>query len=122
MRCASLGGSQAPFHCQGITLLEKELIGWKQMGLKVYLTRNMCLLAESRLLAERWTEGLEGITEALAIASQTRGAVVRSPPASGQGRNPIASPRPNLGRGDGATGGDPCRSQQAAKGWEKRAA
>jgi predicted ATPase len=42
------------------------------MGLKVYLTRNMCLLAESRLLAERWTEGLEGITEALAIASQTK--------------------------------------------------
>jgi predicted ATPase len=72
VRCASLGGSQALFHCQGITLLEKELIGWKQMGLKVYLTRNMCLLAESRLLAERWTEGLEGITEALAIASQTK--------------------------------------------------
>jgi predicted ATPase len=56
----------------GITLLEKELIGWNQMVLKFYLTRNMCLLAESRLLAGRWTEGLEGITEALAIASQTK--------------------------------------------------
>jgi predicted ATPase len=65
-----LGWAQAD--AAGITLLEKELIGLKQMGLKVYLTRNMYLLAESRLLAGRWTEGLEGITEALAIASQTK--------------------------------------------------
>ena len=42
------------------------------MGLKVYLTRNMCLLADSYLLAGRWTEGVEVITEALAIASQTK--------------------------------------------------
>jgi predicted ATPase len=56
----------------GITLLEQELIGWKQMGLKVYLTRNMCLLAESYLLAGSWTEGVEVITKALAIASQTK--------------------------------------------------
>jgi hypothetical protein len=53
-----LGWAQADV--AGITLLEKELIGWKQMGLKVYLTRNMCLLAESRLLAGRSTEGLGG--------------------------------------------------------------
>ena len=54
-----------------MAILENELIGWKQMGLKAYLTRNMCLLAENHLFAGRWTEGLEGIAEALAIASQT---------------------------------------------------
>ena len=65
-----LGWAQA--NAAGITLLEKGLIGWKQMGMKVYLTRNMCLLADSYLLAGRWTEGVEVITEALAIASQTK--------------------------------------------------
>jgi hypothetical protein len=59
-----LGWGQA--NAAGITLLEQELIGWKQMGLKVYLTRNMYLLAESCLLAGNWTEGVEVITEALA--------------------------------------------------------
>lgn len=65
-----LGWGQA--NAAGITLLEQELVGWKQMGLKVYLTRNMCLLAESCLLTGSWTEGVEVITEALAIASQTK--------------------------------------------------
>ena len=65
-----LGWGQA--NAAGITLLEQELIGWKQMGLKVYLTRNMCLLAECCLLAGSWTEGVEVITEALALASQTK--------------------------------------------------
>jgi hypothetical protein len=65
-----LGWGQA--NAAGITLLEQELIGWKRMGLKVYLTRNLCLLAESCLLTGSWTEGVEVITEALAIASQTK--------------------------------------------------
>ena len=106
----------------GITLLEKELIGLKQMGLKVYLTRNMCLLAESRLLAGRWTEGLEGITEALAIASQTKEQWYVAPLRQLKAEillrvhGPIEAAETELQVAMRVA------RQQAAKGWELRAA
>jgi predicted ATPase len=99
-----------------------ELIGLKQMGLKVYLTRNMYLLAESRLLAGRWTEGLEGIAEALAIASQTKEQWYVAPLHQLKAEILLRVHGPiEAGEAELQVAMRVAR-QQAAKGWELRAA
>jgi len=50
---------------EGISLLEQGLDALRQTGERFYMTRSLCLLAESMLLAGRYSEGLDRVARGL---------------------------------------------------------
>jgi hypothetical protein len=42
---------------EGILLVEQGLSAWQRIGIRTFLPRNHCLLAEAYLTDERYTEG-----------------------------------------------------------------
>ena len=55
----------------GVRRLEEGLAVWNRLGARSYLPRGHCLLAEARLLEERYGDGLEQVARALAVAAET---------------------------------------------------
>ena len=56
---------------EGILLVEQGLSAWQRIGIRHFLQRNHCLLAETYLTGERYTEGLAQVSLALKAAEQT---------------------------------------------------
>jgi predicted ATPase len=56
---------------EGILLVEQGLSAWQRIGVRHFLPRNYCLLAETYLAGERYTEGLAQVSLALKAAEQT---------------------------------------------------
>jgi predicted ATPase len=56
---------------EGILLAEQGLSAWQRIGIRHFLQRNHCLLAETYLAGERYTEGLAQVSLALKAAEQT---------------------------------------------------
>ena len=56
---------------EGILLVEHGLSAWQRIGIRHFLPRNHCLLAETYLAGERYTEGLAQVCLALKAAEQT---------------------------------------------------
>jgi DNA-binding response OmpR family regulator/class 3 adenylate cyclase/predicted ATPase len=57
---------------EGIASLAEGLGAFSRMGGRMHLTRSLCLMAESLLASERYSEGLEYVTRALDIATEIR--------------------------------------------------
>jgi class 3 adenylate cyclase/predicted ATPase len=55
---------------EGILLAKQGLAAWQRIGIQHFLTRNHCLLAETYLAGERYTEGLAQVSLALKAAEQ----------------------------------------------------
>jgi predicted ATPase len=56
---------------EGILLAEQGLSAWQRIGIRTFLPRNHCLLAEAYLAGQRYAEGLAQISLALKAAEQT---------------------------------------------------
>jgi predicted ATPase len=56
---------------EGTCLLEEGLGAWNRLGVRCYLPRWMCLLAENHLTAQRYAEGLVQVKQALAVAAES---------------------------------------------------
>jgi predicted ATPase len=56
---------------EGSRRLKEGLAVWARLGARSYLPRGLCLLGETLLLQRRYTEGLEEVARALAVADET---------------------------------------------------
>ena len=56
---------------EGVLLVEQGLSAWQRIGIRTFLPRNHCLLAEAYMAAERYVEGLAQVSLALKAAEQT---------------------------------------------------
>jgi len=56
---------------EGMLLAEQGFSAWQRIGIRHFLQRNHCLLAETYLVGERYTEGLAQVSLALKVAEQT---------------------------------------------------
>jgi predicted ATPase len=56
---------------EGILLAEQGLSAWQRIGIRTFLPRNHCLLAEAYLAGQRYAEGLAQVSLALTAAEQT---------------------------------------------------
>jgi class 3 adenylate cyclase/predicted ATPase len=56
---------------EGIRLLEQGLSRWQRLGVRTYLSRSHCMLAEAYLLARRYAAGVEHIARAFSVAAET---------------------------------------------------
>jgi len=56
---------------EGIGLVEQGLSAWKRLGIRTFLPRNHCILAEAYLAGQRYTEGLTQAALALTAAAET---------------------------------------------------
>jgi len=56
---------------KGTARVEEGLGIWRGMGFRVFLPLALCLLAECHLMARRHADGLESVSRALEVASET---------------------------------------------------
>jgi predicted ATPase len=107
---------------EGILRLGDGISAWSGLGLRFHRTPGLCRLAEALLLGRRYTEGLEQVAQALAIAAETeenwylaRLHHLRAELLQAQGRNADAA------EASLRTAVEIARAQ-GARGWELRAA